>query len=508
MDTSTIVETTRSRRSSGGPSRGPILVQSLSHSGTYTVNPTDDSCEQHYQARLHEDREILAPFNPTSLDSSISNGNDDLNDQNATMGPVDNNFPLEPPTEILSGKDTIEMWTQRAIESFKKTERKNVISKALSLLFSQKGKLDISVIEFTNLKLTHQETIQLMQTYAEHPSRDSDQRDEPLQLVTGMSTLMGYFSKNDVKAFILFSKRFANKDIPLSSLTEEESRDTITRILKQKAKYIGLSEDEADNWLSWHHTELAKWFSRIWSSSSEVHTTLLTILENCTLDLSHPDFHILNQRFEQEQMLKLFQIFQYQPEESLKDPSFQLRAVKALLKKMPDKNIYKKKILDLFTKGHPKLTIDDFRNAFLEVRETARRGITEAIEYGCIPPPDTKSYKTKLTGQGYNQRTVTDTVHRDSKRLKSENYTPTAFDPNHHCWICGMNNHLKNACFLTKTEHPDRNTEDKPFHQSNKGKLWQSSDRGPFVLPNFLLDGDTFIKKLVTKPQAHTAYQL
>jgi hypothetical protein len=79
-----------------------------------------------------------------------------------------------------------------------------------------------------------------MQTYEKHPSRDSDQRDEPLQLVTGMSTLMGFFSKNDVKAFILFSKRFANKDIPLSSLTDEEARDTITRILKQKAKYIGL----------------------------------------------------------------------------------------------------------------------------------------------------------------------------------------------------------------------------------------------------------------------------
>jgi hypothetical protein len=105
-------------------------VQSLSHSGTYTVNPTDDNYEQHYQARLQEDRQILATSNPTSLDSSISNGNDDLHDQNATMGPVANNFPLEPPTEILSGKDTTEMWTQRAIESFKKTERENVISKA------------------------------------------------------------------------------------------------------------------------------------------------------------------------------------------------------------------------------------------------------------------------------------------------------------------------------------------------------------------------------------------
>jgi hypothetical protein len=312
VDNSTIAETIRSRRSSSGPSRGPVLVQSLSHSGSDTIYPTDDGSEVVYHARFHEEHETSTAAHPTSLDSSISNGNSDSIDQNTTIDHIDGDLRYEPPAELLSGKENIERWIQKAKESFKKTVRDNDLSKALIILFNQKGKLDISVTEFTNLKLTELEIIQVMKTYAEHPSNHPNQGDEPLQLVTGMCTLMGFFTRGDVKAFIQFSKKFANKDISLYSLTDEEARYTISGILQQEAKYIGLSADEATNWLSWHHTDLAKWVSRIWSSSSEnIHTTLLAIVENYTLDLSHPDFHILNQRFEQEKMLELFQIFQH-----------------------------------------------------------------------------------------------------------------------------------------------------------------------------------------------------
>jgi hypothetical protein len=58
VDNSTLVDITRSRRSSGGPSRGPILVQSASHSGSDTIYTTDNGYKAVYQARLHEDNEI------------------------------------------------------------------------------------------------------------------------------------------------------------------------------------------------------------------------------------------------------------------------------------------------------------------------------------------------------------------------------------------------------------------------------------------------------------------
>jgi hypothetical protein len=178
------------------------------------------------------------------------------------------------------------------------------------------------------------------------------------------------------------------------------------------------------------------------------------------------------------------------------------------LKKIPDRNIYKKKMEDLFTAGHPKLSIDNFRNTFMRVRESACMAISEATEYGCTPPPSTKSYKTKFSDPMYNQKCATDTVHRDSKRPKSENSTPI-FDPINHCWICGMNNHLKGTCYLTKTQHPDRNTEDKPFHLSTKGKLWQAvqaNSLGPIVRNNTLLNGDRYIKKFDTKPPAQSTH--
>jgi hypothetical protein len=258
VDSSTIVETTRSRRSTGGPPRGPILVQSKSHSGSDTIYPTDDGYEAVYQASLHEKDQPATAAPPTLLDTSISNGNIDSIDQNATIDHHDSDLQADPPTELLSVEETVERWTQKAKNSFIKTARDNDLSKALTILFNQKGKLDISVTDFTNLKLSQLEIMQVMQTYTEHPSHQTNQGDEPLQLVTGMSPLVGFFNKNDVRAFIQFSKKFSTKDIFLYSLTDAEARYSISGILKQNAKYIGLSADEAANWLTrWHHTDLA-----------------------------------------------------------------------------------------------------------------------------------------------------------------------------------------------------------------------------------------------------------
>jgi hypothetical protein len=167
---------------------------------------------------------------------------------------------------------------------------------------------------------------------------------------------------------------------------------TITNTLKQKAQYIGLSNEEAENWLTiWDHQTLAKWVSNVWNNTANnTHVNLASELEAFSFDLNDDKLHIMNQSADQEKLLELNKIFDNHPPEMYSNEAFQRRAIKILMKKIPNSNIFKRKMEDLFSQGQPNSTVIDFVDSFNRVRERARKDISSALECGCTEPLKTR----------------------------------------------------------------------------------------------------------------------
>jgi hypothetical protein len=213
VDNSTSLENTRpNRRSSGGSIREPILLtESSSHTGSSFINPTDEGYDEVFEARrLRDANEAAAAAPSPSLDSSLSNSNQTASlNQNVTTDNQMEELEANPAVVLHHNTDTVDEWTQNAKSSFAKTVRNNLLHKALQILFN--GNLDTNVIDFTDFNLTTSEIIQVMEPYITHPSQSHKEDTEPLQLMTGMKVLTGFFTKQDVKEFQQFSHKISNK---------------------------------------------------------------------------------------------------------------------------------------------------------------------------------------------------------------------------------------------------------------------------------------------------------
>jgi hypothetical protein len=155
--------------------------------------------------------------------------------------------------------------------------------------------------------------------------------------MNGIVMLTGNITKKNALDFQTFSDKFKNKKItPLSLFVNRDAIYTITNTLKQKAQYIGLSNEEAENWLTmWDHQTLAKWVSNVWNNTSNnTHINLASELKAFSFDLSDEKLHIMNQSADQEKLLELNKIFDNHPPEMYSNEAFQKRAVKILMKKL------------------------------------------------------------------------------------------------------------------------------------------------------------------------------
>lgn len=496
-----MLETSETRRASTNDSQrqGAILVsESSSHQNQQYIYPGDIGYEDALNERLRRDEE------------------EEIENQR-----VENHIDLN----ILIAK---------AKASHDNSSRMKLMEDGLNILFSQNGKLDLQVIEFINLNLSDAEIAQILQLYTDKPQKPSTEGSEPLQLMDGIVMLTGNITKKNAQDFQTFSDKFKNKKItPLTLFVNRDAIYTITNTLKQKAQYIGLSNEEAENWLTmWDHQTLAKWVSNVWNNTSNnTHINLAGELEAFSFDLSDDKLHIMNQSADQEKLLELNKIFDNHPPEMYSSEAFQKRAVKILMKKIPNSNIFKRKMEELFSQGHSNSTVIDFVDCFNRVRERARKDISAALEYGCTAPLKSRSLKDsyydkkrkEMSDSNKSQYEIGGTnKQRDEKRKKSLDLQPfqsrrDRFDPDNHCWTCGMENHRrtdkdgKPSCFMDmKPEHPDRNVEEKQFHLSRKGRQWWIDTKlGPFVNKKFLLNGskrDEPVPEIQDKTQSHCKY--
>jgi transposase InsO family protein len=402
--------------------------------------------------------------------------------------------------ENIAGNESlsIENLLVDARNSFLSIHRLELIRNGLSILHKQKGDINLHSIDFLALDLNDLEIKEVLKRYKDIPNEIVEKGESAIQLMEGVVRLSGTIRTSDAKELQAFSDKMGSTYVALQKLVDTDAIFTINNTLKQKARYIGLTEDEAKNWLTtWSHIDLAKWVTVIWGRKDEkTHSNLASELENFDLEIDSKDMHILNTAGEQKKVLELHQIFANHNLASYANPAIQKKFVEKLNKKMPKKNIFQQ---DMELSNMPRDTVQDWIDCFLLIREIARNFLNRAFRWGAQAPPRFDTYKKDKEAK--RLRDVGDTVatagklsndEKTQKRSKIFDVRAKAFEAAHHCWVCGMSNHDKNDCFKAKDpKHEDRNQENKPFNESVKGKQWMANKiHGPFVHAHFLLNGE------------------
>ena len=105
---------------------------------------------------------------------------------------------------------------------------------------------------------------EVLKRYKEIPNEIVEKGDNAIQLMEGVVRLSGTIRTSDAKELQAFSDKMGNTSVVLQKLVDSDAIFTINNTLKQKARYIGMTEDEATNWFTtWSHSDLAKWVTVI-----------------------------------------------------------------------------------------------------------------------------------------------------------------------------------------------------------------------------------------------------
>jgi hypothetical protein len=191
--------------------------------------------------------------------------------------------------ENIAGNESlsIENLLVDARNSFLSTHRLELIRNGLSILHKQKGDINLHSIDFLALDLNDLEIKEVLKRYKDIPNEIVEKGESAIQLMEGVVRLSGTIRTSDAKELQAFSDKMGSTYVALQKLVDTDAIFTINNTLKQKARYIGLTEDEAKNWFTtWSHIDLAKWVTVIWGRKDEkTHSNLASELENFDLEI-------------------------------------------------------------------------------------------------------------------------------------------------------------------------------------------------------------------------------
>ena len=149
-------------------------------------------------------------------------------------------------------------------------------------------------------------------------------------------------------------------------------------------------------------------------------------------------------------------------------------------------------------KTMPNKTMNDWVTCFLKIRTEARQALA-VVDYFEHPNQDQRINKrdNRNKERDHSKDSFNDQIGQSNKQKserKKEAYQKLKdrYNEKRSCNGCGWWSHQVATC---KSLHPDRNQQPMAFHLSDKGKQWMSNVKfGPFVNPNFLLNGEPYRK--------------
>ena len=148
------------------------------------------------------------------------------------------------------------------------------------------------------------------------------------------------------------------------------------------------------------------------------------------------------------------------------------------------------RILQRSTRDRPISTLEDFTDALLEELCSNQQVMTQAVELGLFEHPK-ELFVDPNTKKKRALEPEPDT--KPSKRRTMDSDSDASEEPKRYstCFACGREGHVKSRCNFLAQDHPDINTERKPWSESTNGIAWAAKGK-KFLPGNMTLSGEPF----------------